>query len=468
MSGDLSLISSLLHQASHSPEKFLEGSSDLHSDLLRSTKSLYDSLDKDGYVEVTEGLKELHLEGFEDEQIWSQIELRNQGFLNTIENWVKEMSETLLKPKSEESEEENTEKESITDWENIEEKEVSDMDEDDVEEDLSDVDEEEDENEMEEASSDPEEDQYVREDSPIKEALKENDRRSGKRSIVDDDFFSLEDMNKFVEQAEKDEANPNNQHSDSDESINLFQDLAGGSSEIDIQYQDFFDPPKKVRFNIPEDHEEDEEADENEDQESEDANPTPHNLFEDDMDVDSDQEKSTYQKKMEKMNSIIEELEQENIQDKSWTLKGEASSKQRPLNSLLEEDLEFDHAGKPVPVITEEITQSLEDIIKQRILAKQFDDVVRILPSETKPFKPREEISQEKSSRSLTEIYEEDYLKSVQKDYLDPLNQSLNQQHEEINLKMKKLFVQLDALSHFQFTPNIKALEAHHDSDAEP
>lgn len=47
---------------------------------------------------------------------------------------------------------------------------------------------------------------------------------------------------------------------------------------------------------------------------------------------------------------------------------GEATSRSRPVNSLLEEDLEFERVMKVVPVVTEERVSSLEDTIKKRIL----------------------------------------------------------------------------------------------------
>ncbi len=44
-------------------------------------------------------------------------------------------------------------------------------------------------------------------------------------------------------------------------------------------------------------------------------------------------------------------------------------------NSLLEEDLKFERVMKAVPVTTEESVKSLEEVIKPRILANQFDVV---------------------------------------------------------------------------------------------
>lgn len=76
---------------------------------------------------------------------------------------------------------------------------------------------------------------------------------------------------------------------------------------------------------------------------------------------------STFEKMQRKLQSQIAKLEEENVARKNWTMMGEAKASARPLNSLLEEDLEFDRGAKPVPVITREITETLEDLIRNRI-----------------------------------------------------------------------------------------------------
>jgi U3 small nucleolar RNA-associated protein MPP10 len=57
-----------------------------------------------------------------------------------------------------------------------------------------------------------------------------------------------------------------------------------------------------------------------------------------------------------KLKKQIGKLEEENIAVKEWMMAGEAKAKERPENSLLEEPLEFEHASKPAPVITQEVT----------------------------------------------------------------------------------------------------------------
>jgi U3 small nucleolar ribonucleoprotein component len=77
---------------------------------------------------------------------------------------------------------------------------------------------------------------------------------------------------------------------------------------------------------------------------------------------------SSHEKRMLALKEQISSLEQENIGPKDWTLLGEATSKARPENSLLEENLDFEHTGKVVPLVTEEKVLSLEEMIKKRIL----------------------------------------------------------------------------------------------------
>lgn len=93
----------------------------------------------------------------------------------------------------------------------------------------------------------------------------------------------------------------------------------------------------------------------------------PRDLFREDEN-ESQEMLSTHERKAQRMQESIKRLEQENMQEKGWQFTGEVNSSARPLNSLLEESLDFEHASKPTPVITEATTQSLEDLIKERIL----------------------------------------------------------------------------------------------------
>merc|ERR1711991_892594 len=72
--------------------------------------------------------------------------------------------------------------------------------------------------------------------------------------------------------------------------------------------------------------------------------------------------------KKNKLMRQIEQLEEENIGTKHWSLMGEATANKRPKNSLLEMDVSFQHATRVQDV--EEKTEkfeTLEDLIKQRI-----------------------------------------------------------------------------------------------------
>ena len=71
----------------------------------------------------------------------------------------------------------------------------------------------------------------------------------------------------------------------------------------------------------------------------------------------------------------------------------------RPLNSALEVDLDFERAVRPPPQSTEEVTASIEDLIRKRIADHNFDDVPRAaLPAPEKRRKTFE-LSDQKSSK---------------------------------------------------------------------
>jgi U3 small nucleolar RNA-associated protein MPP10 len=94
-------------------------------------------------------------------------------------------------------------------------------------------------------------------------------------------------------------------------------------------------------------------------------------LAEDDDASSSKKDKSKqsrYEQRMSALSEQIAELEAENVAEREWAMRGEINSRARPINSLLEEDLEFDQVAKVVPVVTEESSLTLEDKIKKRIL----------------------------------------------------------------------------------------------------
>jgi U3 small nucleolar ribonucleoprotein component len=165
---------------------------------------------------------------------------------------------------------------------------------------------------------------------------------------------------------------------------------------------------------------------------------------------------TAHEKRMAELKAQIEELEAENVGEKPWTLKGEASSRTRPENALLEEDLEFERNMKPTPVITEEAVHSLEEVIKARILENRFDDVVRIRPMDDKPFLPSRllELKDTKSAQSLAQIYENDYMAAQSGEaVIDDRDGKLKKEHEEIEQQWDKICEKLDALSNAHFVP---------------
>ncbi|KAK4142080.1 Mpp10 protein-domain-containing protein [Dichotomopilus funicola] len=242
----------------------------------------------------------------------------------------------------------------------------------------------------------------------------------------------------------------------------------------DIYYKDFFAPPRKKKNagNFRKKRPDLPELSRPDDADIERAeNDVRRDLF-DDLSERSDSEdalsdvsagdprsrRSAHERRQAKVAQEIRTLEAELVAKRAWTLSGEASAVDRPVNSLLEEDMDFEHIGKPVPIITEDVSESIEELIKRRILAQEFDEVLRRRPDTLgNPNDARRglvEVDDTKGKQSLAEIYEEEHTKKANPDaYVSQADEKLSRDEEEIKNMWKEVSAKLDALSSWHYKP---------------
>jgi U3 small nucleolar RNA-associated protein MPP10 len=177
---------------------------------------------------------------------------------------------------------------------------------------------------------------------------------------------------------------------------------------------------------------------------------------------------STHEKQKASIAAEIRKLEAAAVAKRDWTLSGEARAADRPMNSLIEEDLEFERAGKPVPVVTAEVSEGIEALIKRRIVAREFDEVVRRRPealgSANEMRRGRVELDDSQSKAGLAEIYEAEHLARSDPAYESTLDKKTKKAHAEIEALWRDVSGQLDVLSNLHFKPKraeveIKAVE---------
>lgn len=306
-------------------------------------------------------------------------------------------------------------------------------------------------------------------------------RKKGVDDLEEDDESDLEmdedenDDEDDVSLSKKD-LEDSDDGSDDEENNGLQNDLDDLGLDLtanDIFYKDFFAPPPKKKKpgsarkpkNLPAPSR----PDEGDIERAE--NDVRRDLF-DDLSERSDSEdalsdvsagdpksrRSTHERRQAKVAEEIRKLEAELIAKRAWTLSGEAAAVDRPVNSLLEEDLEFEHIGKPVPIITEEVSESIEDLIKRRILAHEFDEVLRRRPDTLgNPHDARRglvDVEDTKGKKSLAEIYEEEHVKKANPDaYVSQADEKTRRDEEEIKNMWKDISAKLDALSSWHYKP---------------
>ncbi|KAJ5813893.1 uncharacterized protein N7503_000643 [Penicillium pulvis] len=237
----------------------------------------------------------------------------------------------------------------------------------------------------------------------------------------------------------------------------------------DIKYTDFFAPPprkassKKAR-SLPKTQPPVPVMDNDVDRAM--AN-VRRDLFDDESEIEDEEDavdesgdaqapKSTHEKQRARIADEIRRLEAANVAKKEWMLAGEARAVERPVNSLIEEDLDFERVGKPVPVVTNETTEDIEELVKRRILATEFDEVIRRRPGAADAKAPRSsrfELEDTKAQQSLAELYEADHLRANDPNYVDSKDRKLMREHAEVNNLWKEISSQLDTLSNWHYKP---------------
>merc|ERR1711939_644905 len=167
--------------------------------------------------------------------------------------------------------------------------------------------------------------------------------------------------------------------------------------------------------------------------------------------------KSAHERRQAKIAEEIRRLEAASVAKREWTLAGEARAADRPLNSLLDEDLDFERTGKPVLEVTAEVSESIEELIKRRILAQEFDEVIRRRPETETATSSRRglfELDDSKPQQSLAEMYEEEHVKAHNPDtYVSKSDEKLRKEEAEIEGLWKDVSAKLDALSSWHYKP---------------
>ncbi|XP_057465138.1 M phase phosphoprotein 10-like [Actinidia eriantha] len=422
-------LESLRRLKSAEPPLYLSPSADLSQAAREASQNMFSFLKP--FVPKSP-FDRLLVDGFDAEQIWQQIDLQSQPLISNLRRQLKKFEknpEEIAKvfgqnEKKERQKEDGLEKEEL---DGVEDEDLEGFDDDDEDEDEESGEGGEEEEEEEEEGGGGVEDKFLK-IKELEEYLEGDEAREYGLKKKGDERLSNED-----EEEEGDE--------EGDE-LGLFgADTDGdGANELEsARYEDFFgskkknDQKRKPKFiDASDDMSSDEDIDDK--------------AFE-----NQKQNLSTHEKHLEKLQAKIEQMEQANLEPKTWTMQGEVTAAKRPKNSALEVDLDFEHNVRPAPVITEEVTASLEDLIQKRILEGHFDDVQKApdLPSKA----PRElkELDENKSKKGLAEIYEDEY---VQKTGLVSAALSFSdEQKKEASMLFKKLCLKLDALSHFHFTP---------------
>ena len=265
----------------------------------------------------------------------------------------------------------------------------------------------------------------------------ENNNNNNK---LKDNFFSMEELNKFADEFdeidnnlnnenkekilksapntislkprnfnknENDEQNDSNSITNEDEEAEL---EALENSEESIKFEQFFDAPKKNNKN-------------------------------DFSENESDNENHIFNQ--------IKLIEEKMLNKKEWNMKGEILSNERPKDSLLSNPMDFEVGLRPPPIPTNESTLNLEKIIKNRIKDDLFDDPIfkKNYNLNNNDNNDDYELNFSKNTKGLGKEIEDSYFGN---DKIEEKKEEIKKEIDDLCLDLYKTF---DVLTNLNFDP---------------
>ncbi len=292
-------------------------------------------------------------------------------------------------------------------------------------------------------------------DEDVEQEKDEEEGDDKSEDDAEDGFFSWTDFEKVGEIADQLESQGRLVESDSededdgDEDAPLYSEKPGEGNGENARYDDFFDPPTNEKMS------------------EENARALRRAEMFDDPSDDPDVEKTPLELARERMRETIEAMENASVAKKPWQLRGEVLADSRPKNSVLDANFEHDTALTSRAAYAAASAETIETLIKQRVRDGLYDDPVRVLPREYREKKERKElpeVSQEKPTVGLGELYAEEFAaerervskaaeaaNTVQKEE----DEEENELQKEVTKACKALCRKLDALASLHFTPSM-------------
>eukprot|EP01026_Neomeris_dumetosa_P050876 TRINITY_DN4467_c0_g1_i5.p1 TRINITY_DN4467_c0_g1~~TRINITY_DN4467_c0_g1_i5.p1 ORF type:complete len:629 (+),score=163.59 TRINITY_DN4467_c0_g1_i5:60-1946(+) len=465
-----------------SPTVFLRRSEQVAASARLALKILYEYLVKTGGRKQLDGLEQLYVDQeFDVEQVWFQLEGQLEYCQKRIRKLVNRLEKkadiNILDPELSEALDEllAIPSDDINGNKILENEQLNGFLEDD-----SDMEEEE-EGGDEEGKGDEFEDEDEEE--------KAHERKRQKLSF-EDDFMNVDEMDKFLEEAEL--AHQRGEDGEEDElekalneEITRMGKVPKDSQDVDpnadddvdldeaeedvedgIYYDEFFGPRKPRMYNgnkiqngedILQDDQQtkrvrfsDDLQEDDLDGDKQDDRIGSGSSEDEEEEYELDQNGTTQEVQQHQLKKQIKSLEKDALGEKEWFMKGEVMAYQRPKDSVFEVDLDYDRTRKPPPEPTEAGGLGLEETIKRRIAEGKFDDVIRIVPMPPKKEKKEIVLDDTQNKEGLASLYEQEYVRSAAGNVTNDKHASLR---EEIRQLYQKVAYQLDALSHYSFAP---------------